>query len=56
MGLWLTPPDLERLNASSKNTIVELLDITFDAFAARWCFSGVGRIIGLDGQLPVRGH
>ena len=32
MGLWLTPPDLERLNASSKNTIVELLDITFDAF------------------------
>lgn len=32
MGLWLTPPDLERLNASSKNTIVELLNITFDAF------------------------
>ncbi len=32
MGLWLTTPDLERLNASSKNTIVELLDITFDAF------------------------
>ena len=32
MGLWLTTPDLERLNASSKNTIVELLYITFDAF------------------------
>ena len=32
MGLWLTTPDQERLNASSKNTIVELLDITFDAF------------------------
>lgn len=32
MGLWLTAPDLERLNASSKNTIVELLNITFDAF------------------------
>lgn len=32
MSLWRTQPDLANLNASSKNTIGEVLGITFDAF------------------------
>ena len=29
---WTTPPDLARLNELRKNTICDVLDITFDAF------------------------
>ena len=29
---WTTTPDLEKLNALRKNTISDVLDITFDAF------------------------
>ena len=29
---WTTTPDLEKLNALRKNTICDVLDITFDAF------------------------
>ena len=32
MSLWTTPPDLARLNEMRKNTICDVLDITFDAF------------------------
>ena len=32
MILWTTPPDLARLNEMRKNTICDVLDITFDAF------------------------
>ena len=32
MSLWMTPPDLARLNEMRKNTICDVLDITFDAF------------------------
>ncbi|KQB52113.1 esterase [Pseudomonas endophytica] len=32
MSLWTTQPDLADLNAKRKNTICDLLDITFDAF------------------------
>ena len=32
MSLWYATPDLEQLNANSKNTILELLDIRFEAF------------------------
>ncbi|MFK7699883.1 hotdog fold thioesterase [Pseudomonas caspiana] len=32
MGLWRETPDLEQLNANSKNTILELLDIRFESF------------------------
>ena len=32
MSIWLQPPDLAALNALSKNTLVELLDIRFEAF------------------------
>ncbi|MGA6097123.1 hotdog fold thioesterase [Stutzerimonas marianensis] len=31
MGIWYRRPDLEQLNASRENTIVELLDIRFEA-------------------------
>lgn len=32
MSLWKTPPDLAQLNALRKNTICDVLDITFDDF------------------------
>lgn len=32
MSLWYATPDLEQLNANSKNTILELLDIRFESF------------------------
>lgn len=32
MSLWRETPDLEQLNANSKNTILELLDIRFESF------------------------
>jgi uncharacterized protein (TIGR00369 family) len=32
MALWRETPNLEQLNANSKNTILELLDIRFEAF------------------------
>lgn len=32
MSLWHETPDLEQLNAKSKNTILELLDIRFESF------------------------
>ncbi|MFJ7883299.1 hotdog fold thioesterase [Pseudomonas sp. NPDC096917] len=32
MSLWTTQPDLAHLNAMRKNTICDVLDITFDAF------------------------
>lgn len=32
MSLWTTQPDLARLNEMRKNTICDVLDITFDAF------------------------
>lgn len=32
MSIWLQQPELTALNALSKNTIVELLDIRFEAF------------------------
>lgn len=32
MSIWLQPPDLAALNAQSKNTVIELLDIRFEAF------------------------
>ncbi len=32
MSLWRETPDLEQLNAKSKNTILELLDIRFESF------------------------
>lgn len=32
MSLWRETPNLEQLNASSKNTILELLDIRFESF------------------------
>lgn len=32
MSLWYATPNLEQLNANSKNTILELLDIRFEAF------------------------
>lgn len=32
MALWRDTPNLEQLNANSKNTILELLDIRFEAF------------------------
>lgn len=32
MSIWQQQPDLEQLNASRTNTIVELLDIRFEAF------------------------
>jgi len=32
MSLWTTLPDLARLNEMRKNTICDVLDITFDAF------------------------
>ena len=32
MSLWHTTPNLEQLNALSKNTILELLDIRFESF------------------------
>ena len=32
MSMWTTLPDLAYLNAMRKNTICEVLDITFDAF------------------------
>lgn len=32
MSLWRETPNLEQLNANSKNTILELLDIRFEAF------------------------
>ncbi|MFP3516767.1 hotdog fold thioesterase [Pseudomonas sp. SIMBA_077] len=32
MSVWKTQPDLADLNAKRKNTICDLLDITFDAF------------------------
>ncbi|MCQ4314575.1 hotdog fold thioesterase [Stutzerimonas zhaodongensis] len=32
MSIWQRPPDLQQLNENRKNTIVELLDIRFEAF------------------------
>ena len=32
MSLWTTQPDLARLNEMRKNTICDVLDITFDVF------------------------
>jgi uncharacterized protein (TIGR00369 family) len=32
MSLWRETPNLEQLNANSKNTILELLDIRFESF------------------------
>lgn len=32
MSLWHTTPDLQQLNANSKNTILEWLDIRFESF------------------------
>lgn len=32
MGIWRRQPNLEQLNASRTNTIVELLDIRYEAF------------------------
>lgn len=32
MSIWLQQPELNALNALSKNTLVELLDIRFEAF------------------------
>ena len=32
MSMWTSLPDLAYLNAMRKNTICEVLDITFDAF------------------------
>ena len=32
MSIWLQQPELTELNALSKNTLVELLDIRFEAF------------------------
>ena len=32
MSIWLQQPELTALNALSKNTLVELLDIRFEAF------------------------
>ena len=32
MSLWTTQPDLAHLNAMRKNTICDVLDITFDAY------------------------
>ena len=32
MSIWLQQPELSALNALSKNTLVELLDIRFEAF------------------------
>ena len=32
MSLWHTTPDLNQLNANSKNTILEWLDIRFESF------------------------
>ena len=32
MSLWTTTPDLAHLNSQRKNTICDVLDITFDAF------------------------
>ncbi|GLX91703.1 hotdog fold thioesterase [Pseudomonas weihenstephanensis] len=32
MSLWTTTPDLAYLNSQRKNTICDVLDITFDAF------------------------
>jgi len=32
MSLWYATPNMEQLNANSKNTILELLDIRFEAF------------------------
>jgi uncharacterized protein (TIGR00369 family) len=32
MSLWYATPDLEQLNANSRNTILELLDIRFESF------------------------
>lgn len=36
MSLWTQPPDLDRLNASSRDTLMEGLDIRFDAFGDDW--------------------
>ncbi|HJE30599.1 MAG TPA: hotdog fold thioesterase, partial [Pseudomonas nitrititolerans] len=32
MSIWQRQPDLEQLNVSGSNSIVELLDIRFEAF------------------------
>ena len=32
MSLWTTQPDLAHLNEMRKNTICDVLDITFDAY------------------------
>lgn len=32
MSMWTRPPDLAHLNAMRKNTICDVLDITFDAY------------------------
>ncbi|HET7663655.1 MAG TPA: hotdog fold thioesterase, partial [Rhodanobacteraceae bacterium] len=36
MSLWKQPPDLERLTASSRHTMMEVLDIRFSAFGDDW--------------------
>lgn len=36
MPLWNQPPDLDALNASSKGTLMEGLDIRFDACGEDW--------------------
>lgn len=36
MSLWKQPPDLERLNASSRHTLMDVLDIRFSAFGDDW--------------------
>jgi len=36
MTLWHQPPDLDVLNASSRHTLMEALDIRFDAFGDDW--------------------
>lgn len=36
MPLWKQPPDLERLNASSRHTLMDALDIRFNACGDDW--------------------
>ncbi|HET7299401.1 MAG TPA: hotdog fold thioesterase [Oleiagrimonas sp.] len=36
MSLWKQPPDLERLNASSRHTLMDALDIRFNACGDDW--------------------
>lgn len=36
MPLWKQAPDLDRLNTSSRNTLMDVLGIRFDAFGEDW--------------------